>query len=158
MATTKSTKTAARSKPKATKAAAKAPAAAKPLKKPVARRDDYGSPVEGFFAKQTVFRPLLDVLQEAIAQAAPDAAASLKWGTPFYTVAGQTMCAIGVHKSHVNLILAGPPETFADPGGLLEGDGKTGRRLKLTAGQAVPAKEVAAWLKAAVALARKNAG
>ncbi len=86
--------------------------------------------------------------------AAPDAQSSIKWGMPFFSVGGVMMCALGGHKSHVNLILSGPPGTFADPEGLLEGEGKTGRRLKLTALEELPKAAVRGWLRAAADLAR----
>jgi hypothetical protein len=95
-------------------------------------RADFGKPVDGFFAKQSgAMRPLLDELRKMVEAAAPDATAALKWGMPFYQIGDQTMCALAGHKAHVNLILSGPPDTFADPDGLLAGDGKTGRHLKL---------------------------
>jgi hypothetical protein len=86
----------------------------------------------------------------------PGTESSLKWGQPFYTLGGQMMCALGGHKSHVNLILSGPPGTFADPDGLLEGAGKTGRHLRLTSVDAIPTAQVKTWLNAAAALARSK--
>jgi hypothetical protein len=89
-----------------------------------------------------------------VEEAAPTAASSLKWGMPFYTLDGATMCALGAHKAHVNLILSGPPEAFADPGGRLEGDGKTGRHLKLRTVEDLPRAAVRGWLRTAARLAR----
>jgi hypothetical protein len=87
------------------KPAAKTSAAKKP-----APRADFGAPIEGFFAKQPAhLRAILDELRKLVEEAAPDADSSLKWGMPFYTVGGTMMCALGAHKSHVNLILSGPP-------------------------------------------------
>jgi hypothetical protein len=63
------------------------------------------------------------------------------------------MCALAAFKSHVNLILSGPPGTYADPGGLLEGDGKTGKHLKLRALADLPRAAVRGWLKTAAARA-----
>jgi hypothetical protein len=68
------------------------------------------------------------------------------------------MCALAAHKSHVNLILAGPPGTFADPEGRLEGEGKTGKHLKLRALADLPKAAVRGWLKAAAETARAKAG
>ena len=125
-------------------------------KKP-APRADLGAPIDGFFAKQPPhLRPILDALRGLVQQAAPDAESSLKWGMPFFTVGGGTMCAIGAHKAHVNLILSGPPGTFADPEGRLVGEGKTGRLLKLTTLADLPRAAVKGWLKTAAALARKG--
>jgi len=124
----------------------------KPLapKKP-APRADYGKPVDAFFAKQPApLRPIIDTLRALIGDAAPAAESSIKWGMPFYSLGGKTVCAIGAHKAHVNLILPGAPGSFTDPDGLLEGEGKTGQHLKLRAGEAVPRAAIRGWLKTAV--------
>jgi hypothetical protein len=64
------------------------------------------------------------------------------------------MCALAGFKAHVNLILAGPPGTFADPDLRLEGEGKTGKHLKLHSLDDLPRESVRAWLRAAAELAR----
>jgi hypothetical protein len=64
------------------------------------------------------------------------------------------MCAITAHKAHVNLVLSGPPGTFADPDDRLVGDGKTGRHLKLETLADLPRAQVLAWLRTAAARAR----
>lgn len=121
----------------------------------VARRADFGRPVDGFFARQPPeLRTVLEALRAAIEEIAPDATASIKWGMPFYEIAGERMCALAGFTSHVNLILSGPPGTFADPDGLLEGDGKTGRHLKLRSLDEVPRDAVRRWIGAAAQLAR----
>jgi hypothetical protein len=138
---------------KAGKKAAKKAGAAK-ARKPAARAD-LGAPIDGFLAKQPAqLRAILDALEALVRESAPAAEATLKWGMPFFNLGGEMMCALGAHKSHVNLILPGPPGTYADPKGLLEGTGKTGRHLKLTSLDALPRKEVRAWLKVAAARAR----
>lgn len=119
------------------------------------RRADYGAPVDGFFAKQPApLRAILDELRGLIQAAAPDATATLKWGMPFFTRDGETMCAIAAFKAHVNLILPGPPGTYADPEGRLEGEGKTGKHLKLRSVEDLPRATVRGWLKAAAARAK----
>jgi hypothetical protein len=123
------------------------------------RRADLGAPIEGFFARQPpALRAILEALREEVERAAPEAVGAIKWGMPFYTLRGEMMCALGGHKSHVNLILAGPPGTFADPDGRLEGDGKTGKHLKLKALAELPRAAVRDWLKTAAATARAKAG
>jgi hypothetical protein len=113
-------------------------------------RTDLGAPIEGFFARQPPhLRPILDELRAMVEKAIPGAESSLKWGMPFFLVGGEMVCALAAHKSHVNLILAGPPGTFADPDGLLEGEGKTGRHLKVTRLEDLPRKAVAGWLRTA---------
>jgi hypothetical protein len=161
---TKAAKPAAASKPakKATKKTAK-PAARK-TPKPAAmsasaakwgQRADLGAPVEGFFARQPPERrAILEALRAEVTRAAPDAVGSIKWGMPFYTLDGEMMCAIAAHKSHVNLILAGPPGTYADPDGRLEGEGKTGKHLKLRSLAELPLAAVRAWIETAAATAR----
>ena len=163
---TKPTKPAARkqparatAKPTSTKAAS-----AKPARKQAARKQagaprgvDFGAPIAGFFAKQPKpLRPILEALRDLVQEAAPDAASALKWGMPFFMIGDAMMCALGGHKSHVNLILSGPPGTYADPDGRLSGDGKTGRHLKLTAADQIPRDAVRGWLKTAAKRARAN--
>jgi hypothetical protein len=135
-------------------------AAPKKAKKPAAKkkpapRKDFGKPIDGFFAKQpAAMRPIGEALRTLVAEAAPDAESSLKWGMPFFSIGGTMMCAIGGHKAHVNLILSGPPGTYADPEGRLEGDGKTGKHLKLTSLDDLPRESVRSWLRTAAARAR----
>jgi hypothetical protein len=145
---------------KAAPARANKAAAQRPGKKPAAPamkfgpRKDLGAPVEGFFARQPPhLAPILAELRGMIAEAAPGATGAIKWGMPFYSVDGNMMCALAAFKSHVNLILSGPPGTYADPGGLLEGDGKTGKHLKLRALADLPRAAVRGWLKTAAARA-----
>jgi hypothetical protein len=147
------TKTAPRKATKAKKATKAA--AAKPARTVAARRADYGAPIDGFFAKQPPqLRAILDELRALIAAAAPDAGATLKWGMPFYTRGDEMMCAVAAFKSHVNLILPGPPGTYADPDGRLEGDGKTGKHLKLRTVDELPRATVRGWLRTAAARAK----
>ena len=140
----------------------KAAKPATPTKKPAAAkkmgpRADFGAPVAGFFAKQPPhLRAILDQLRKLVDEAAPDATSSLKWGMPFYSVGGHMMCALAGFKAHVNLILSGPPGTFADPDGILQGDGKTGRHLKLRSLDELPRAAVRGWLRTAAELARKQ--
>lgn len=89
-----------------------------------------------------------------IQKAAPDATATLKWGMPVYTRDGEMMCALAAFKSHVNLILRGPPGTYADPDGRLDGDGKTGKHLKVRSIDEIPRATVRGWLKTAAARAK----
>jgi hypothetical protein len=120
-------------------------------------RADLGAPIEGFFARQPAhLRPILEALRALIEEIVRGAESSIKWGMPFYSIAGTMMCALGAHKSHVSLILSGPPGTYADPDGLLIGEGKTGRHLKMTTLAELPRAHVRAWLKTAAALARKK--
>jgi len=133
----------ARTKPAVS--ARKPPAPRKP-----ARRADYGAPIDGFFARQPAhLRAILVELRALIDAVAPEATASIKWGMPFYTLAGANFCALGAHKAHVNLILSGPSSAFVDPDGRLSGDGRIGRHLKLTSVDELPRADVRRWLRAA---------
>jgi hypothetical protein len=137
-------------------AAKKAGAATQPAAKKPAPRADFGAPIDGFFAKQPAqLRPILEALRGLVEEVVPEAESSIKWGMPFYTLDGTMMCALGGHKSHVNLILSGPPGTYADPNGRLTGDGKTGRHLKLTSLDELPRESVRGWLRSAAAHARR---
>jgi hypothetical protein len=140
-----------------TKTAKRPPTAAPAAAMKFGRRADLGAPVDGFFARQPVpLRPILERLRELVAEAAPEATSSIKWGMPFYLVGDQTMCALAGFKGHVNLILAGPPGTFPDPHGLLEGDGKTGRHLKVRSLDELPRAAVQGWLRIAAERARQQ--
>jgi len=126
-----------------------------PPPKKMAPRADLGAPIDGFFDKQPPhLRAILVELRGMVEKAAPEASSSLKWGMPFFTVGDNTMCAIAGFKSHVNLILSGPPDAYADPDGLLEGTGKTGRHLKLRSLDELPRAAVTGWLRTAAKLAR----
>ncbi len=64
------------------------------------------------------------------------------------------ICALTAHKAHVNLILAGPADAFADPEHRLTGTSASGRHLKLTDVSQIPRESVREWLRTAVELAR----
>ena len=127
----------------------------KKAKKHAMQRADLGAPIEGFFKKQKPpQRELLVELRKIIESEVPDAESSIKWGNPFFTLDGKMMVAMSSHASHVNLILAGPPNAFADPHHRLTGEGKTGRHLKLTSVAELPRNEVRGWVRTAAKIAR----
>jgi hypothetical protein len=95
-------------------------------------------------------------MRKLVEKAAPDAESSIKWGMPFFSIEGGMMCALTAHKSHVNLVLSGPPNAYVDPDGLLTGAGKSGRHLKLTSLAELPRIKVRVWLRTAAALERAN--
>ncbi|BDG01473.1 DUF1801 domain-containing protein [Anaeromyxobacter oryzae] len=152
--------TAKRPKPAGARPKAQRPARAKTPRagRTAPRRADFGEPIEAFFTRQPPhLRAILDALRKLVDETAPDATASLKWGMPFFSIEREMMCALAGFRSHVNLILAGPPGAFADPEGLLEGEGKTGRHLKLRALDELPREAVRGWLRAAAKVAREKA-
>jgi hypothetical protein len=137
-------------------AAKKATTAARPAPRN-GLRADLGAPIDGFFAQQPAqLQPVLAALRQLVEEAAPSATSSLKWGMPFFKLNGETLCAIGSHKAHVNLILPGPDGTYADPEGRLRGTGTTGRHLKLTKLADLPRDTVRGWLKIAVKRAQSS--
>jgi hypothetical protein len=139
---------------------AKPKAKAKTEKAGPGPRADFGAPVDGYIAKlKSPIKEIVVALRALVEEAAPDAVGMLKWGMPNYSIDGAMMCALTAHKQHVNLVLAGPPGSFDDPDGLLEGEGKTGRHLKLTAIDDLIRGRLAVkkWLKTAATIARKKA-
>jgi hypothetical protein len=142
------------------KTAGRRPAAKPARTKPApartaARRADLGAPIDGFLSRQPpALRAIVDALRAMVLEAAPEATSALKWGMPFFSVGGELVCAVSAHKAHVNLVLPGAPGTFDDPGGLLEGEGKTGQHLKVRALDELPRTEVRRWLGEAAARAR----
>ncbi len=146
-------KAAAKKKPTA-KAATKKATTKAAAKRPPTRKD-LGAPIDSFFTKQPpALKAILVELRTIIEAEVPEATSSIKWGNPFFSLDGEMMAAISAHKAHVNLILAGPPGAFADPNGRLEGEGKTGRHLKLTSIDQLPRVEVRGWVKTAAKIAR----
>lgn len=115
------------------------------------KRDDFGAPIDVYFAKfDGEQRKLPDALRELISTNVPKATAAIKWGMPMWTLDGSKMvCALRATKSHVGLLLSGSPEKFVDPDELLEGDAQNMRQLKLKSLADLPKKQVTAWLKAA---------
>lgn len=140
---------------KSTKPAAKTKSPAAKSVKKHGPRADFGKPIDSFFDKQPAeLRSILVELRKLIEAAAPEARPSIKWGMPVYEIDGKMYAAIGAHKAHVNLILAGPPGAFKDTKGLLTGEAKTGRHLKLTKLAELPRTEVKSWLSTAAHLTR----
>ena len=119
-----------------------------------AKRKDLGTPIDGAIEKSP-HRALLEALRAMIEAAAPEAVSQIKWGMPNFSIDGKMMCALGAHKHHVNLILAGPPKIFVDPDHLLEGEATTGRHMKLRSIGDLPRAQIKKWLAAAAKHARK---
>jgi hypothetical protein len=121
----------------------------------MSKRADFGKPVDGFIKKRPPEQQkILTELKKLITSAAPDCEAQLKWGMPHYTIGGKYYAATSAHKAHVNLIMFGSPKSFDDPDGLLEGDGKMGRHLKIETAKDLPTAKVKKWLAAAAKASR----
>ncbi len=159
-ATPKATAKKAAPAAKATAKKAAAPAAKKaaPAAKrstTAAKRADFGAPIDDVFKSLSpAIAPVMNKLREVVEKTVPDAESGLKWGKPCYMIKGNIVCMVANHKAHVNLIFSGPEGTFDDPEGLLQGDGKTGRHLKLTEVKDIPERHVVRWLEASAKLAR----
>ncbi|WP_048920997.1 DUF1801 domain-containing protein [Rufibacter radiotolerans] len=108
--------------------------------------------IEVFFTHGPAYaQPICEKLREAIATADPDLKASWKWGTPVYEKAGASMvCAISVHKQHVNLTFfqgVQVPDTY---GLFTTGlDAKNMRTIRFTEAGQVNEKQVAEYVIAA---------
>jgi hypothetical protein len=68
-----------------------------------------------------------------------------------------TICAIALHKAHVNLMF-GKGTELSDPEGLLEGTGKKARHVKLTTPGDIERAAVVALLNEAAVLTRAGLG
>jgi hypothetical protein len=124
-----------------------------------ARRADFAAPIEDHAARlPPLVRALVDELRALIGEAAPGATSALKWGIPWFELDGAMFCAVAGFRAHANLILPGAPGTYADPEGLLEGEGKTGKHLKLRPGEPLPRAAIRGWLRTAVERARAGGG
>jgi hypothetical protein len=69
-------------------------AASPPVGMPT-KRDDFGAPIDAYVdAVPSEQRPSFDRLRTIIEATVPDAQASLKWGTPCFSVDGKLLCAV----------------------------------------------------------------
>ena len=66
-------------------------------------------------------------------------------GTYRNAIYGTMTVALSAHKAHVNLILSGSADAFDDPDGRLEGEGKTGRHLKVRSGMSETSLVDSTW-------------
>jgi hypothetical protein len=131
-----------------------APVRPKAVAKP-APRADYGAPIDGYFRKQpAALQPVHAALRKLVEEAVPEASSSIKWGMPVFTLDGEIMVALRGRSTYVTLILSGPPTTFDDPDGRLEGEGTTGRHLKVPSLDALPRAAVKKWIQTAAKNAR----
>ncbi|AMM50033.1 hypothetical protein TH61_00950 [Rufibacter sp. DG15C] len=111
--------------------------------------------INSFFTNAPAFaQPICEKLREVISTADPELQPSWKWGTPVYEKKGHSMvCAISVHKQHVNLTLfqgAQVPDTYAlYTTGL---DGKNMRTIKFTDASQIQEKYLVEYIKAAAQL------
>ena len=115
-------------------------------------RKDFGAPTAAYYAQQPAEkRVLLEKLRAIVEKVVPDAESSIKWGVPFYTRNGKSVCAIAAFKEHVGINFLAPPSVLADPGKKLEGGGKSMRMLKVRTEKDIDTASITRWLKATVA-------
>ena len=127
----------------------------RPAKKTAAKRTaakkTLGAAVEGYLAQQAPDkRALLERLQVLVAQGAPDADATIKWGVPVYQMNGRNVCSLAAFKEHVGINFFAPPSAFVDPQKKLEGGGTSMRMLKVRSAGDIDSTSILRWLKAAV--------
>ncbi len=97
---------------------------------------------------------VLTSIRAAFKSGAPEATETVKWAQPVWEHHGPVAYLRGFSK-HVNFGFWRGAELTAREG-LLEGDGSRMRHLKLAEGQPVPASEIAALARVAVALNVKH--
>ena len=109
------------------------------------------SALKDFLAKTPAeHHALARALDALIVKAAPGLDTSLKWGNLTYS-GNQIVCAIAVHKHHVNLQLWNGA-SLKDPRGLLIGESKKMRHLKFTTATDIKPKIITDFIKQAARL------
>jgi hypothetical protein len=87
-------------------------------------------PVEEFIQNASAsVRPLLEDLRELVREAIPEAKEEIKWGRPVYSL-NHIVCYLAAAGDHANLGFYRGIE-LDDPRGLLEGEGKKLRHIKV---------------------------
>lgn len=111
--------------------------------------------IETFFATAPAFaQPILEKVRNAIASADPELVSAWKWNAVVYEKAGPGMvCAVSVHKQHVNLPFF-QGALLPDPYGLFTSsqDAKAMRTIRFTDAAQVNEDQLVEYLKAAVQL------
>ncbi|GAB2541876.1 DUF1801 domain-containing protein [Rufibacter soli] len=117
--------------------------------------------IDAFFTNAPAFaKPICEKLRLAIDEADPALKPSWKWGTPVYEKAGASMvCAISVHKQHVNLTFfqgAQVPDTY---GVFTTGlDGKNMRTIRFTEVGQVKEEQIVEYVRAATLVKPDKSG
>jgi len=75
-------------------------------------------------------KPVLEKLRQIIVKVAPEVVEEFKWGRPCYATSQGFFCYLHYTKNHVTLGFYHGNE-LTDPSGLLEGEGKQMRHVKL---------------------------
>ncbi len=94
-------------------------------------------------------RAIAEALRSFLLQAGPELHEGVKWGVPCYT-SRRLVCSIATHTDHTNLEFY-RGATLRDPGGLLEGTGKSLRHVKIYAASDVRPARLRPLLRDALA-------
>lgn len=101
-------------------------------------------------------REVLKALRTIIRKTLPELSEYVEKDMLAYSIGPNTykasVCVISGHKAHATLAFLWGTK-LVDPGKLLQGNGKTGRHLKLTSVHDVPKMAVSRWVKQAAKLA-----
>lgn len=95
-------------------------------------------------------RALVAALRRVVLKAAPGIEEALKWSTPVYSMSG-LVCWLHAARSHAAVGFY-HGASLADPKGLLEGEGKRLRHMKVRSSREVRPAIVAGWVRQAVKL------
>ncbi len=98
-------------------------------------------------------RALLTALRRVVLKAAPGLEEALKWSTPVYSKNG-LVCWVHAARSHAAVGFY-QGASLTDPKGLLEGEGKRLRHMKVRSAQELRPAVVAGWVRQAVKLNAK---
>ena len=96
---------------------------------------------------------VLERLRALVRETWPDAEERMKWGAPVYAApSGEALIYLYGGRDHANLGFVRGAE-IGDPGGLLEGSGKSGRHVKCWPDRPLPEAVLADLIRRSAALA-----
>lgn len=138
-------KVAAKAKAKVKKAAARVVAKVSPSR---------GLSVDAWIAKKmkgeqaVIGRELMSLIKEV----APDATFEIKWGQPVFDASGP----VGYFRGSAQHVTFGfwRGQSLKDPAGLLEGEGKLMKHLKIRDLATMPKEQLRSWVRQAIELNR----
>ena len=109
------------------------------------------SQVEDFIRQASpAIRPLLRDLRELVRQELPEAREEIKWGRPVYSL-NHIVCYLAAGENHANLGFYRGIE-LEDPKGLLQGEGKKLRHIKVYRSDEILKQSYATLLQQAASL------
>lgn len=120
-------------------------------KKPAPSARAVGLTVDDYIASQGAWHAeALTALRALVARVAPAATWSIKWGQPVFE-SGGPLGFIRAAAAHVTIGFWRGAD-FADPAGLLEGEGERMKHYKLKKGAAIPTAALEGFVREALAL------